>query len=295
VFRRPDQLSSAYFASHLRHELCEKNRAYALHHDLAISESFGQMPVVCYGPSEDGATHGNFLDSSYRAILRDPDWSQRLGKVHTSARTCLPRGDRRWRELDTCTSSDSLLMNIFCYPGLQRDSRLWQQLSLEKGLRPRFGVRVKVPLANGRGDRTEVDMQLGDLLVEAKLTESDFQSRELKQLSAYRDFDAVFDPTLLPQDEARVLGYQLIRNVLAAHAADASFCLMCDARRPDLMELWYSVMSAVMPSELRVRCKLFTWQEAAEFVPRPLAVFLRQKYGIVPPAGQPRKVTAYRK
>jgi hypothetical protein len=40
---------------------------------------------------------------------------------------------------------------------------------------PEFGFRARVPLANGKFDRTEVDMRLGDLLIEAKLTESNFQ------------------------------------------------------------------------------------------------------------------------
>ena len=126
-------------------------------------------------------------------------------------------------------------------------------------------------------------MRWGDLLVEAKLTESDFQCRETSLVEAYRDLDDVFDRELLPRvqirtrrkreavelpedftqeweppcegsDEiARALSaelelsadsgqpchpgyasYQLIRNVLAAYAAGASFCVVHDQRRPDL-------------------------------------------------------------
>jgi len=40
---------------------------------------------------------------------------------------------------------------------------------------PEFGYKARVPLLGGRTDRTEVDMKLGRLLVEAKLTESDFR------------------------------------------------------------------------------------------------------------------------
>ncbi|MBA3915584.1 MAG: hypothetical protein H0X25_17355 [Acidobacteriales bacterium] len=278
--RAPDQLSSALYASRLRLQLCERNRAYAQRLGLVTHESYGQPPSVCYQPGEDGASHGNFLAQSYRAILRNPNWHQRLLKVHTSQRTALPRHDRRWRELDTCTSSDALLMNIFCYPGLRRDGRLLKQLGVDPSSLAEFGVRVKVPLAGGRGDGTEADMRLGDLLVEAKLTESDFQSREAATLAHYRDFEHAFDLALLPRSGDRLLGYQLIRNVLAAYASGESFCLMCDARRPDLQELWYRVMRAVVPAELRVRCKLFTWQEIASVVPLPLLQFLQDKYGI---------------
>ena len=50
-----------------------------------------------------------------------------------------------------------------------------------------FGFRARVPLANGHSDRTEVDMKLGSLLVESKLTESDFQSQAADLVESYRD------------------------------------------------------------------------------------------------------------
>jgi hypothetical protein len=129
-------------------------------------------------------------------------------------------------------------------------------------------------------DRTEVDMLLGDLLVEAKLTESDFQSREVAAVEAYRDFHDVFDVRNLPQADRRYLSYQLIRNVLAADATSCSFCVMADERRPDLCESWYQVMRCVRSAELRVRCKMITWQELAAAVPTKLQRFLDAKYGI---------------
>jgi len=128
-----------------------------------------------------------------------------------------------------------------------------------------------------------VDMRLGDLLLEAKLTESDFQSRPLRYLESYRDFALVFDSGALPRAGERVLGYQLIRNVLAAHALGCDFCVLLDERRPDLLEAWYAVMSCVRPAELRPRCKVFTWQELCGALSRSLQQFLDCKYGISPP------------
>jgi hypothetical protein len=64
-----------------------------------------------------------------------------------------------------------------------------------------FGWKARVPLASGRSDRTEVDMRLGSLLVEAKLTEGDFQTKAAAVVEAYRDFDAVFERELLPRVE----------------------------------------------------------------------------------------------
>ena len=73
-----------------------------------------------------------------------------------------------------------------------------------------------------------------------------------------------------------------IRGTLAAYATGRSFCVLCDSRRPDLIEGWYRVMRAVRPAELRCRLKLLTWQELASAVPEELQQFLATKYGIVP-------------
>ncbi|MFZ1015894.1 MAG: hypothetical protein WAN28_21285, partial [Terracidiphilus sp.] len=169
----------------------------------------------------------------------------------------------------------------------------------------------------------EVDMRWGNLLVEAKLTEGDFQTCKSGRVEAYRAFDAIFDRDLLPrvpiaverrkvpaefpeeysQEEeyvapevwqrtlyepsrASVAGYasyQLIRNVLAAYAQSADFCVLHDARRPDLREAWFDVMAAVRAAEMRVRLKVLTWQELAEVLPPEVADFLDRKYGIVAP------------
>ena len=224
--------------------------------------------------------HGNFLKETYRAILKEESWGRRLEKVHTQARSSLPRRDRRWRELDSCNSSDALLMNIFCFPGTLKERRVFDLLGVEFGALPVLGFRARVPFVSGRVDRTEVDMRLGDLLVEAKLTESNFQSGEVDAAETYRDFRDVFDVRNLPREGGRYLSYQLIRNVLAAHASGCSFCVMADERRPDLREAWYGVMRSVRSAELRVRCKMITWQEVAAVLPARLRRFLEEKYGI---------------
>ena len=264
----------------LRAELSFRAREFAFSKKLACCQSYGQAPVICYEPSEDGLAHGNFMPQSYKAILKTEPWRKRLEKVHTQARSSLPARDRRWRELDSCNSSDALLMNVFCFPGTLRERRVSDLLGVEFGASPIFGFKARIPFANGRFDRTEVDMRLGGLLAEAKLTESDFQSREVEAVGAYRDFREVFDPRSLPREDGKYLSYQLIRNVLAAYANDCSFCVMADARRPDLREAWYAVMRCVRSAELRVRCKMITWQELAGVVPRALQKFLEEKYGV---------------
>ena len=267
-------------AQQLRAELSARNQEYARARNIAVVHSRGDPPVVLYEPAEDGFSHGNFHPTSYRAIVARPEWRKRLQKRHAQAREALPRNLRpHWNELDSSCSSDALLMNIFCHPKTLGDSRVWV-LGEEAAGEPQFGLKARVPLVGDRADRTEIDMRLGNLLVEAKLTELDFQRRTCEVLESYRDFVEVFDRRALPRRESEFCGYQLIRNVLAAHAMECSFCVLLDARRPDLLEQWYAVMRCVKPAELRTRMKVLTWQELAEVLPKDLQGFLKVKYGI---------------
>jgi hypothetical protein len=177
-------------------------------------------------------------------------------------------------------SSDALLMNVFCHAGTLRSSAVARLLGTVAKTRPEFGLRARVPLTNGRVDATEIDMRIGNLLVEAKLTESDFQQAGKEKVQRYRDFPAVFDENELPQSERYYYSYQLIRNVLAAFDRQAAFCVLLDARRNDLLEAWYAVMRCVRSAELRTACKVLTWQELSRALPVSLQLFLAQKYGI---------------
>ena len=265
-------------AKALRSELSSRNLEYAEGHALMHHVSVGREAVVCYEPSDE--CHGNFLPATYRAILRNDNWRRRLRKPHTSALQIFPRDGVRRRELDSSTSSDALLMNVFCYPGTLREEMVQKVLGVDRDAQPQFGYRARVRLSNGRADRTEVDMRLGDLLVEAKLTEAGFQKKAKAVVKGYLDFDEVFDAPSLPQSEGCYSSYQLIRNVLAAHASGCSFCVMVDERRPDLREQWYAVMRCIRIHELQMRCRMVTWQELAIVVPKTLKRFLREKYGI---------------
>jgi hypothetical protein len=77
-----------------------------------------------------------------------------------------------------------------------------------------------------------------------------------------------------------IRGYQLIRGVLAAYVTGGSFCVLSDARRPDLIESWYLVMRAVRSCVLRCRLQLLTWQELTPALSKSLRNFLAAKYGI---------------
>ena len=58
---------------------------------------------------------------------------------------------------------------------------------------PEFGWKGRVPLADGSPDATEIDMKIGRVIVESKLTEADFTRRPQDVVTRYRDFDSVFD------------------------------------------------------------------------------------------------------
>jgi len=316
---------SSWFAADLRRELGARNRLWA--RGRSYVESYGSSPVIVYVPED--LRHGNFFDASYVAISAKPEWHRRFDKIHAQGRA-LPKAEsgRRWRELDSSMSSDALLMNVFCAPAVQQSAILRRTLGVDQDAEPIFGWKARVPLA-GRFDRTEVDMRWGNLLVEAKLTETDFQTRAANIVEAYREFDAVFDRDLLPRLEIRTArrrtavefaeeftqeweerapdpelalqfqqaivararqaepaeggykSYQLIRNVLAAHAERCSFCVLHDERRPDLREAWFAVMAAIRSADLRTRCQVLTWQELAPLLPDDLQEFLDLKYGIV--------------
>lgn len=252
---------------------------------LADELTHGKSPSVIFGPATEGsASHGNFIEASYRRILKNPAWSRRLTKAHTAKRQARATGAaeevRAWRELDAATSSDALLMNVFCYPRVLGSGALRALLGVEAGAAVEFGARSKALLVDGRVNTTEIDLRLGDLLVEAKLTEGDFQYAPMRLLERYVSFDEVFDRSLFGVTRRGVAGYQLIRGVLAAHAVDGRFCVLCDRRRTDLIAEWGAVMVGVRRPSMRATLRLVTWQEVASCVPAPLRRFLAEKYGV---------------
>jgi hypothetical protein len=265
----------------LRSELSLRSLRLALLSGHLHERTDGQVPSIIFGQDEHGR-HGNFHPDAYAAILQREAWAKRLEKVHTASKRMKPRSNWQWKELDCSNSSDALLMNIFCHPGAMASESLRTLLNVEGHAEPEFGFKPRVPLQKGKSDATEVDMRLGDLLIEAKLTESDFQWAAPKLVLRYRDVETVFDVSELPMRDGRHAGYQLIRGTLAAYALGCSFCVFCDARRPDLIETWFKVMRAVTSAELRCRLKLLTWQEPARSLPQDLREFLAAKYGIFP-------------
>jgi hypothetical protein len=275
---RQSTRSNPPYATELRAELSQRNLIWARTHNHEVS--LGRVPAVLYREDEEG-NHGNFLPAAYQCIKQTPAWARRLTKVHTSAHRVLLSRDPDRCELDSSNSSDALLMNIFCHPATLPNPRLRCLLGISPEATPSFGYRPGTPLKSGRRDCTEIDLRMDDLFIEAKLTESDFQTAPRKLIERYRDLDEVFDIDHLAMDEGVVPSYQLIRGVLAAYATPGHrFCVLCDARRQDHITAWHRVLLAVRLYDLRCRLQLLTWQELAADLPTELQIFLDIKFGI---------------
>lgn len=244
-------------------------------------QTYSAVPSIIYR-EQDASTHANFLTASYRRILADPAWRGRLRKTYTASARVPRSADRRRAELECANSSDALLMNLFCYPGILRRPAICALLNIDPGLRPEFGVRANLAMHRNEIDRTEIDMRLGTLLVEAKLTEGGFGNASRDRVSRYAALEEVFDIDELPwkADGREVTGYQLIRGVLAAHAGNATFLVLCDQRRCDLREQWFRVLSAIRSYSLRSRMAIVSWQELGATSPPAVKTFLLEKYGI---------------
>ena len=271
----------------LRRELCGRAAEYAASMDAPFYRSLGASGVVLFPPAAERRIHGNFHPASYQAIVADPAWASRLAKPHAQRARALPSPhDTSACEMDSCTSSDALLMNIMCYPSAISGA-LSELLGVAAGDTPEFGVAGAVPLANGAVDSTEVDMRIGTTHFEAKLTETSFTTKAVAAVERYADLDLVFVRTAMPMaggdgdDAASFASYQLIRNVLAVvRNPVARFVVLIDGRRPDLLHEWWRVYGAIRDAEVRARCGFVLWQELAQASPAPLREFLALKYGL---------------
>jgi len=250
-------------ASELRRELSARYLAWA--EGLEHEATYGSVPCVLHAEQEGGG-HGNFLPASWRRIQARSSWRRRLEKTYTASKRIPHSHDRCRGELEAATSSDALRL-----------------LGTAAGLSPSFGVRAEVPLRNGAADRTELGLRLDDLLLEAKLTETGFQTARPGLVMRYRDLELCFEPDELPRTPtADFDSYQLLRGVLAAHALDCRFAVVLDCRRTDLVERWFAVLRAVHSSDLRSRLQLLSWQELASASPTAVRHILACKYGIEP-------------
>lgn len=279
------------YAAALRQELLQRaeNFVKSQRLDAHVYRSLGKIPTVLFRhfESEGKARHGNFHDESYTAIMHQPAWASRLQKAHSGKSRCFLESDAGYaREMDSCTSSDALAMNIFCHPSISTNKSLAQLFGFDVLPTPNFGFKAKLPLTSGGFEprSTEIDLCLqsseGTVLAECKLTESDFTACPRGYVERYAALADTFDVSHLPQKNGQFLHYQLIRNVLAIRYHAANFFLICDERRPDLQKSFVEVLSAITDQQLRLRCSVISWQKLAANLPDYMQFFISMKYGI---------------
>src|SRR5437870_8618129 len=90
-FQENRTISVARSAGMLRQELAARNHAFATMYKLPHGTGYGEIPGVLYRPSECGQRHGNFVQASYRAILKKPECRRRLQKVHSGGKRVFPK------------------------------------------------------------------------------------------------------------------------------------------------------------------------------------------------------------
>ncbi|WP_433967583.1 PGN_0703 family putative restriction endonuclease [Tunturiibacter gelidiferens] len=146
-------------ASLLRRDLNARAQHLATTSNLLHEQTTGSEPSILFGHEEQAeqSRHGNFHPASYAAICANPAWSRRLTKAHTAHRRVRARADWQWMELDSANSSDALLMNIFCHPGVFSNGRLnptvANLLGVPSDTQPNFGIHPGVPLKKSPATR----------------------------------------------------------------------------------------------------------------------------------------------
>ena len=211
-----------------------------------------------------------FCLASFNAINSNPDWALRSQKHHQT----LPGV----KEMQSSNSSDALLMNIFCHPKIAS----WKSVSNVLGFNPAtpvFGFEAKVKKQGTNGDKTEIDMVIDNCFVEAKLTESDFTSKEISEVKKYTDLKHHFHTGCLPVHNGCYENYQIIRNLLAAIQHDKHHMLLCDERRPDLARRYMETVCCLSNPEVRKTCRVVFWQELQRACGQKLDWFLESRYG----------------
>jgi hypothetical protein len=267
------------YSEFLRSQIRTRAERWAKKHNLPHYFSLGDHPTVLFDEDSNANLHGNFHPESWRAMISNPLWRERLKKPHPQ-KNALPEEKRdNAKELDSSNSSDALLMNIFCFPGSL--SILSKLMGCNNPVEiPEFGFKAKLNLDVGSSDLTEIDMRWDGVLVESKLTEQDFTQKQKATVFSYQALLNVFDVDLLPSNENEFLGYQLIRNVLAASQHNCSLIILLDQRRPDLLKEWWGVHTAIKIPTLRQKCSYRLWQQLATECPPKLQEFLDEKYGL---------------
>lgn len=224
----------------------------------------------------------SFQKDSFSNIKSNKNYNDRTQKKHSKVQT----KNAGILEMQSSNSSDALAMNIFCHPNFSKWEKMKKLFQVNEFTSIDFGHKAKVDKTINnikKKDNTEIDVFInGNIFIECKLTEKDFSSKKMDIVEHYSEFRNVFHKEKLLQTKTYYENYQLIRNILAANQHNAQFILICDMRRPDLVESYHQTLTCIKDEylELKNNCKIIYWQDLAQVVGDELKVFLNEKYGI---------------
>lgn len=213
----------------------------------------------------------NFYPLSFQNISKTSHYNVRLKKIHPKVKNAL--------EMQSSNSSDALLMNVFCHPKINDWKGLKKFLSIEE-INPIFGYKPGVLKDHNIKDDTEIDMVIGDIFFEAKLTETDFTEKHVSEVMKYKNINTVFNFDVLPIKNNKIQGYQIIRNILAAFQCKKSHCLICDIRRGDLIREYYQIINAINVDEIKLKVGVIFWQEIIKLCGADFKKYIETKYGM---------------
>jgi len=238
------------------------------------------------GDNKDAMYYGNFQQNSLEVILADASYKGRLKKVH-SRRSGFPSPHNKTAcELDSCNSSDALLMNIFCYPKIRDRINIGidvQNLTIQ-GEDIHFGIPIRLFKRNNQSEisPTEIDMVIGDTIVEAKLSETDFQPLNKTLFDSYESFfNLVEERMIIDQSNQFLPIYQLLRNATIRRMLNCKMVVIIDDRKANLKKYYRSFVGALKQREDRDKIFMVTWQDLVKTIEiADLKSFLKIKYGI---------------
>lgn len=224
----------------------------------------------------------SFQKDSFSNIKSNREYNDRTQKKHSNVQT----KNAGILEMQSSNSSDALAMNIFCHPDFSKWDGMIKLFQVNEFTSIVFGYKAKVDKTINnvnKKDNTEVDIFLnGNIIIECKLTEKGFSSKKMDIVEHYSELRNVFHIDKLLKTETHYENYQLIRNILAANQHNTQFILICDERRPDLVESFHQTVTCIKDEylDLRNTCKIIYWQDLTKSVGSELKSFLSEKYGL---------------
>jgi hypothetical protein len=216
----------------------------------------------------------SFCPETYESIKLNKNWNQRIQKKHNFFKNGT-------LEMQSSNSSDALLMNVFCHPSSLNNPKLIDLIGVDKmpcasdlvfGWNPFFENE-------SRNHPTEVDMKIGQHIFEAKLTENSFTKKNIDVVFRYPYFSDIFRCDLVKIDQQnRVSGYQLMRNIITAYVHNFNFTVLLDESRKDLINEFLNVKSTIKDDDLKQRVHYITWQSVINTLDHDLLDFMTKKY-----------------